>query len=330
VNLVPENDPALYRRRLRSELRKIREETGLSHREVTSEMDWSPSKLSRIEAGTVAVSTNDLRALLNLYQVTDRGKAAELVDIARKARERSPWWHQYRNVASAELISLCGYESSAKVLRNFEPLMLPGLLQTEGYARELLRHLRGSKDPRRIDALVSLRLHRQELLAEKADRRQHFLIDEAAIRRVIGGPAVMQKQLHRLRDAMHSPSITINIIPFSLGMYRGLRVPYVIYEFEDPQDETILYLEDPAQESVYFEEPGQPEGDEGAQTPAVYLEIFFELEHVVSEAETTAILDDAIDQLTRTPQRSQPFGDDVVDLTDGEHAGSVDPRDETE
>jgi transcriptional regulator with XRE-family HTH domain len=327
---VPDNDPALYRRRLRSELRKIREETGLSHREVTSEMDWSPSKLSRIEAGTVAVSTNDLRALLNLYQVTDRGKVTDLVDIARKARERSPWWSQYRNVASAELISLCGYESSARVLRNFEPLLLPGLLQTEEYARALFRHLRGSKDPRRIDALVSLRLHRQELLADRDDRSQHFLIDEAAIRRVIGGPAVMQKQLRRLKGAMRNPGTTIRIVPFSLGMYRGLRVPYVIFEFEDPQDETILYLENPAQESVFLEEAGQPEGDEGVQTPGIYLEMFFELEHVVSEAETIAILDDAIDRLATAPPRTDPFRDDVLDLTDTEPTESMDPSDEIE
>jgi transcriptional regulator with XRE-family HTH domain len=314
-----DNDPALYRRRLRSELRKIREKSGLSHREVTQEMDWSPSKLSRIEAGTVAVSTNDLRALLSLYQVAERDTVTELVDIARKARERSPWWSKYRDVASSELISLCGYESSARVLRNFEPLLVPGLLQTEEYSRALLNFLRGSKDPRRIDALVSLRLHRQELLLSTDGRSQHFLIDEAAVRRVVGGPTIMRGQLLRLREYMQHANTTVRIIPFDHGMYRGLRVPYVLFEFEDPQDENILYLENAAQESVFFEEVGQPEGDEGLQTPGIYLEMFFELEHVVTEEETVAILDDAIASLSGS--QAAPDGEEPqrVDLTDTDH-----------
>lgn len=315
-----ENDPALYRRRLRSELRKTREEAGLSHREVTAEMDWSPSKLSRIEAGTVTVSTNDLRALLRLYRVAEHNKVDELIDTARKARERSPWWQPYRHVASSELLALCGYESSARVLRNFEPVVLPGLLQTEAYARELLMFLPGPKDQRRFEDLVSLRLQRQELLTVQDGRSQHFLIDEATIRRMVGGPIVMRKQLLRLKEAMQHPGITIGIVPFDHGMYRGLRVPYVVFEFADPHDETILYLEDPALESVFFEESNQPEGDEGVPNPGIYLEVFFELEHATNEADTEALLDDALASVERLAhRRSQQLdvrGPSTVTLTD--------------
>lgn len=298
-----ENDPALYRRRLRSELRRVRETAGLSHKQVAVEMDWSPSKLSRIEAGTVAVSTNDLRVLLGLYQVTEKGRFNELIDVARRARERSPWWHKYRNVASSALLALCGYESSARVLRNFEPLLVPGLLQTDAYARELLQFLRGSKDQRRIDGLVALRMQRQELLAMQDGRSQHFLLDEAVIRRVVGGPSVMRKQLLQLKEAMQLPSVTLGIVPFEHGMYRGLRVPYVVYEFEDLQDETILYLEDPGGESVSVEEAEPPEGDEGTPNPTIYLEVFFELEHVTNDKDTEALLDDALAALDRSSRR---------------------------
>jgi transcriptional regulator with XRE-family HTH domain len=298
-----ENDPALYRRRLRAELRKVREHAGLSHKQVAAEMDWSPSKLSRIEAGTVAVSTNDLRVLLGLYQVTDKTRFDELIDIARRARERSPWWHKYRDVASPELLQLCAYESSARVLRNFEPLLMPGLLQTEAYARELLGYLRGSKDQHRIDGLVALRMQRQELLNTQDERSQHFLMDEAVIRRVVGGPAVMRKQLLQLKESMHRPNITIGVIPYEHGMYRGLRVPYVVYEFDELKDGATLYLENPAGESVAAEDTELPEGDEGIPNPTIYLEIFFELEHVTNDKDTEALIDDALAALDRSARR---------------------------
>ena len=296
-----EADPALYRRRLRSEIRKAREAAGLSHKQVAAEMDWSPSKLSRIEAGTVTMSTNDLRVLLALYKITDQAKVNELIDSARRARERSPWWHRYRDVASPELLALIGYETSAKVLRNFEPLGIPGLLQTEEYARELFRFIRGSKDRKRIDSLVMLRMHRQELLAVQDGRDQHFIIDEAAIRRMVGGPGVMRRQLIQLQELMAKPNVTIGILPFDHGMYRGLRVPYVVYEFDDPQDGTILYLENPDGELVISEDVELPEGDEGTPNPSIYLEVFFELEHTTSEADTVAIIDDAIAMTERSP-----------------------------
>jgi transcriptional regulator with XRE-family HTH domain len=291
-------DPALFRRRLRSELRRAREANNMSQKEVALAMDWSVSKLIRIETGAVTITTNDLRALLSHYNINDRQKVETLVETAKKSRERSAWWTEFKDVATPELLALCGYESSAKVIRNFEPLLIPGLLQTEEYAQNILQHIRGPKDPRRLEGLVKLRLQRQELLAGDGRQALHYILDEGVVRRVVGGIGVMRKQLQQLRELAQSPGVTIGIVPFSHGMYRGLRVPYVVFEFDDPQDETILYLENPQGESVIFEENAAPDEDEGVPTPAVYLEVFWELEQVAPPEDTLTILDDAIRSLS--------------------------------
>jgi transcriptional regulator with XRE-family HTH domain len=298
-------DPALFRRRLRSELRKAREALTMSQKDVAQAMDWSLSKLIRIETGAVTIATNDLRALLGHYGINDKRKVEDLVETARRSRERSAWWGQFKDVASPQLLAMCGYESSAKVIRTFEPLLVPGLLQTEEYATHLLTFLRGPKDPRRIQGLVDLRLERQEaLLDERSKRKLHFILDEAAIRRVVGGPAVMRRQLLRLKELTAHPNVSIGIVPFKHGMYRSLRVPYVVFEFDDPQDETILYLENPQGEDVVFEENVAPDEEEGVPTPAIYLEVFWELEQVAVPDMAPAMLDDAVASLS-----------EVVDLT---------------
>src|SRR5690349_2020111 len=122
-------DPTIHRRRLRSELRRAREASGRTQWETAQAMDWSLSKLIRIETGAVRVSTNDLRAMLSYYTV-DAERVAALVEVARAAREQ-PRWARYRDVASPEYLVFLGFESSATVIRNFEPILIPGLLQTE-------------------------------------------------------------------------------------------------------------------------------------------------------------------------------------------------------
>lgn len=291
------NDPAVYKRRLRSELRKARERLGMSQKDAAAAMDWSLSKIIRIEAGTVSISINDLRALLTHYQIQDSEQVDALVDIARKARERSPWWAKYKPYASSELLSYCAYESSAKIVRNFEPLLVPGLLQTEDYARTILRTLRGSKDPQRINHLVELRLQRQDILSMQDGRKLHFIMDEAVIRRAVGGPTAMRRQLTYLRDLASRPGISIRVIPFLHGMYRGLRVPYTQFEFSDPQDESILYLENPQGESIIFEQDADVGGDTGQPTPTVYLEVFWELEQAATREQSLVLIEQAISSM---------------------------------
>jgi len=288
-------DPTVHRRRLRSELRKARELAGLTQRDVAREMDWSLSKLIRIETGAVSIATNDLRALLALYEITDRQRIDALIEVARASRERS-WWSTYKDLVSQEYLAFLGYESSASVIRNFEPLLVPGLLQTEEYAREVLGVLQGP-DVSKIDKLVELRTQRQELLERKEPPSLHFILDEAVIRRIVGDPDVTRRQLNHLREVASRPEITIRVVPFSQGIYPGLRVPYVLFEFPLPEDEDILYIENPQGEMIIRE--GTPDEPEGTP-PVVHLGIFWQLEQISPKENTLPAIDDALARLRTT------------------------------
>ena len=299
--LVGQPDPAIHRRRIRSELRKARESAGLTQRDVAGEMDWSLSKLIRIETGAVSIATNDLRALLNHYGMTDSARVNDLVQIARASRERS-WWSSFKEVASPEYVAYLGYESSASIIRNFEPLLIPGLLQTEEYAREVISTF-GGQDTRSVDALVDLRMERQELLSREAPPTLHFILDEAVVRRVVGGPAVMRRQLLKLLETGQHDNIIIRIIPFTVGMYPRLRVPYVLFEFPEANDEDVLYIENPQGEMLIRE--NSPEEEE-AMTPIVYLGVFWQLEQIGRRGQATGIIEDALAGLAGLEEESAP------------------------
>jgi transcriptional regulator with XRE-family HTH domain len=285
-------DPAMHRRRVRTELRNMREAAGMTQRDVARAMDWSQSKLIRIESGAVNVSTNDLRALLGHYGV-DPARIDTLVGIARAARE-STRWSVYKDVASPEFMAFLGYESSASIIRNFEPLIVPGLLQTEEYARTIISFL-FARSPDKIDTLVDLRMQRQELFEREPPVESHFIIDEAVIRRMMGGRDVMRGQLRYLQGIVEGYSnITIQIVPFKRGMYRRQRGAYWLLEFPDPQDEYVLYVEAPQGEYIIRE--GSLEG-EGKESPVHYMADFCELEQSLNHEDTLRLLQDAINRL---------------------------------
>jgi transcriptional regulator with XRE-family HTH domain len=272
-------DPTVHRRRLRNELRKAREAAQMTQRDVAAAMDWSQSKLIRIETGAVNISTNDLRALLGHYGA-DKAKIDTMVELARAARE-APRWALYRDVATPEYIAFLGYESSASIIRNFEPLLVPGLLQTEEYARELITIL-DPENPQNHDALVDLRMQRQELIVKPDAPSLHFIMDEAVIRRQIGGPSVMRRQLKHLLEINGYPNVTMRIMPFTAGIYSRLRVPYVIFEFPEAADEDVLYVEYPSGELIVRE--NSPE-ERDRVDPINHLAIFWQLEQMASRDE---------------------------------------------
>lgn len=292
-------DPTVHRRRLRSELRRAREAAGFSQRDVAKAMDWSLSKLLRIEVGSVSITTNDLKVLLAYYGITDPARVEELIEMARASRERS-WWSVYREVASTEYLTYLGFESSASLIRNFEPLLVPGLLQTDDYAREVIGALEGP-DPVKVDALVDLRMRRQELLTRSDPPRLHFILDEAVIRRVVGGPDLMRAQLRHLREMASRPNVTIRIVTFRRGLYPRLREPFVIIEFPDPDDEDILIIENPDAPSIIRESSPEEQLD---ATPVGYLQVFFQIEQVAHREDTLPLLDDAISHMPAAPQTS--------------------------
>lgn len=284
-------DPAVQRRRLRNELRKAREEAGLRQLEVAAAMDWSQSKLIRIETGAVNISTNDLKALLGHYRI-DRARIDELVELARAARE-TPRWNQYRSVTTSEFVAFLGYESSASIIRNYEPLVVPGLLQTEEYARAILTV--AQSDTERIDKLIDLRSQRQDVLTREPLPDLHFILDESVLHRHVGGTDVAIRQLRHLREMAERPNITIRVVPFNAGYYPRMTVPYVIFEFPDATAESILYVEDRVGGFIIRE--ATPDG-QSKSDPVDYLGVFWQLELLAPKEGFKNAVEVALERMT--------------------------------
>jgi transcriptional regulator with XRE-family HTH domain len=237
--------PLVQRRRLRTELRTARQVSGLTQDQVAREMDWSLSKIIRIESASSGISSNDLKALLQLYGVKDPEQVDSLLALARAARERS-WWSKYRDVAPPSLLQLIEYESAADVIKQFESMIIPGILQTEDYARAVLQnHYGEGPGSDHLQDLVELRTQREDLFDAENRPSFQFILDEAAVRRMVGGPSVMWTQLRRLTEVARKPGITIEVIPFSAGLHAGMTGPFEIIKFADPSDRDIVYLETP-------------------------------------------------------------------------------------
>jgi transcriptional regulator with XRE-family HTH domain len=286
-------DPTIQRRRLRSELRKAREAAGKTQRETALAMDWSMSKLIRIETGDVRVSTNDLRAMLSYYDVA-ADRVTALVEVAKAAREQ-PRWARYKDVASSEYLAFLGYESSAAIIRNFEPILVPGLLQTEEYAREVLTAVEPAGAAGRVDSLVDLRIERQEIILRQPAPDLHFIIDESVIRHLVGGPEVMRRQLVQLRELATEPHVHLRILTFDKGIYPRMRIPYVIFEFDAPEDEDVLYIENATDELVIKENSPVETESNG---PVEYLQSFWRLEQLTHREEAIGLLERAVSQLS--------------------------------
>jgi transcriptional regulator with XRE-family HTH domain len=235
--------PLVQRRRLRTELKRARQASGLTQEQVAAEMDWSLSTMIRIEAGSSGMNANDLVRLLRLYAVTDPERVNALLALARAARERS-WWNAYRDVAPKSLLQLIEYESAARVIRQFETMFVPGILQIEDYARAVIQNYYGERPASdRVHALAELRVWREGLFDGENPPSFQFVVDEAAVRRLVGGAPVMRRQLRRLIEVADKPNITVEVIPFSAGLHPGMKGPFEIIEFADPAESDLVYLE---------------------------------------------------------------------------------------
>ncbi|MGI5165412.1 helix-turn-helix domain-containing protein [Spirillospora sp. CA-253888] len=235
------DSPTVHQRRLRIELRKAREAAGLTQEQAAKDLEWSLSKIIRIEGGTVRVAVTDVKILLQLYGVSAE-REAEFLALARAAREQG-WWSSYRRFLSPQMLDLIGYESAARLTREFQPLVLPGLLQTSAYAEEIITSVRPEFPADKVADLVEVRMRRQEIFDRDDPPQTSFVIDEAAIRRKVGGAVVMRAQLAHLLEMAQRPSVTIEIVPIDSGAHPGLQGPFKIIEFAEPEDDDVLYLE---------------------------------------------------------------------------------------
>ncbi len=237
--------PLMLRRRLRTELRTARLNKELTQEQVAKAMEWSLSKMNRIEKAKTGISTNDLKALLPLYGITDEERIEELLALARSARQ-SPWWSRYSDVAPPELIELIEYEYAASAVSQFETMFVPGILQTEEYASAVLQGFYGEKSSNeQVAALVELRTRRRDLLASDNAPNFLFVLDESVIHRVVGSPAITSQQLMHLVNVSKQPAVTIRLVPFAAGLHPGMKGPFEVVQFADAPDENIVFLETP-------------------------------------------------------------------------------------
>lgn len=234
-------DPTVQRRRLRMELRKARDAAGLKQADVARAMDWSPSKLIRIERGDVSVSTNDLKALLNHYGVKDRIQVNGLLDLARSARGAS-FYDQYGDLLKPGFKEYLAYEASASVIRQYDPVLIPGLLQTEEYARAILKHNAGFDDDK-VEKAWTVRQHRQDVHERDDPPDMLFVLDEAALRRNVGRGQVMLHQLEQLKSVAANKHVSLQILPFAVGAHPGMQGNFIMLEFADPNLDNLVHLE---------------------------------------------------------------------------------------
>ncbi|MEV8436696.1 helix-turn-helix transcriptional regulator [Actinosynnema sp. NPDC051121] len=243
------SSPTLRKRRLVSELRRLREAADLTIEDVAGRLECSASKISRIETGRVGVTPRDVRDMLSAYGA-DRSTLDELVQLARDARRRA-WWDEFGDVAPGRYV---GFEADAEEVRTYQGLMVPGLLQSEDYTRALIRAVLPDAAPAEVDRRVELRKARQALLAEDDPLRLHAVVDEAALRRLVGGPQVMAEQLRRLNEVGEQPNITLQVASFEQGGHAAMDGPFVILSFPEQSDPAVVYIESPKGD-VYWEQP---------------------------------------------------------------------------
>lgn len=247
-------DSSTSRRRLSAELRRLRVLRQLNQRQAAEALDWSPSKMHRIEKADVSISVTDMRALLGFYAVTDSAAVADLVELAKQARKRQEPFSEYRDVLPPDAIRFFGYEQAASSVAEVQLLVMPGLLQTDDYARALLVGVHGFSDPR-VDKFIRSRRERQRLLTARAGPELTFFIDEAALYRTIGGPEVMRNQLNWLCQLSDLPTLDIRILPLALGAHVGLRGSFVLLSFPDRNDPDVLFLENRRGDTLFRDEP---------------------------------------------------------------------------
>ncbi|MFJ5304999.1 helix-turn-helix domain-containing protein [Streptomyces sp. NPDC088350] len=249
--------PAVRRRKLGAELRALRAGVGLTSGEAARLVGWHQSKVSRIETGASGVKAPDVRLLLDAYQVGDAQLRDMLLVLAGSddGGGRHHWWHAYRGVLPPAYRDFISLESQASTIRTLETSVVPGLLQTPEYARAVTRAAVGGLDndgPERLDALVQVRLARQDVLRMDPPLALSVVLDEAVLRREVGGPGVMARQLERLVEAAHLPQVRLQVLPFAAGAHIGITGPFVIFSFPSTSDLDVVVL-DHLTSSLYLE-----------------------------------------------------------------------------
>ncbi|MEU1283140.1 helix-turn-helix transcriptional regulator [Kitasatospora sp. NPDC005856] len=225
------------------ELRRIREGLNLKVDDVAARLGWHQSKVSRLENGRHGVRANEVGILLDVYEVADPDTRNALATLAREGKRRV-WWQPYSDVISQRYASFISFEAEAVSIRNFESSLIPGLLQTADYARAVTRKLQPEGTAEEINALVDVRMARQNAALRREEPLKLWaIVDEAALRRVVGSRAIMAKQLQQLISASKEPNVTLQVVPFEAGAHPGVLGSFAIMEFPVRNDLDVVYTE---------------------------------------------------------------------------------------
>ncbi len=237
--------PTLRLRRLAAELRRLRAAAGLTREEVTERTGINEATLYRVEVAKARPQARTLVALLDLYGVTDADQRADLTTLARKSVEQS-WLQSFPAELPEPYTTYISFEGEARSLLNYECLFIPGLLQTEDYARAALQRGMPSATNEDIARLVEARMSRQAVLTREPPLRLWAIVDEAALHRPVGGTTVMRAQLEHLTEASHQPHITLQVIPYDVGGHPGMSGSFVVLQFADAPASDVVYIESQA------------------------------------------------------------------------------------
>lgn len=249
--------PQLRRIVLGGRLRRLREVRQIGRRRAADTIHSSESKISRLELGRIGFKVRDVEDLLTLYGVTDEPERATMLALARQANQ-APWWHAYRDIVPAWFEPYLSLEQDACVVRAYEPCAIPDLLQTADYARAVIRRTHRSAQDAEIEQRVSLRLRRQQLLTSRQPSPPQLwtVLDEAALRRPAGSPAITRTQIRHLIDMADRPYVRIFAVPFRAGQFGTVGVPFTILRFPGELIPDLVYTEY-LTGAAYPETPGQ-------------------------------------------------------------------------
>ena len=249
--------PTVLRIVLGTQLRKLREAKGISREEAGEYIRASHAKISRLELGRVGLKERDVEDLLTLYGVTDDNERKVFLDLVNQARQPG-WWHRYNDLLPNWFELYLRLEQESSYIRCFDHQTIPGLLQTEDYARNVIRFGHGSTTRDELERRVHLRLNRQKVLTQPGAPRFWAVVDEAALRRPIGGPETMRAQYKHILNMVEHPNITLQILPFERSGYAVLSGSFTILRFNHADLPDLVYIEQ-LTSSVYHDKRNEVE-----------------------------------------------------------------------
>lgn len=284
--MAADTSPTVRRRRLASELRRLRIEHGLSMQEVAERMELTAASVSRIETGRRGIRPRDLRAFLDMYGVPEADREP-LLDLSREARQRG-WWQNYGDVLPGEYATLIGLEAEATSLRTYQQTLVPGLLQTADYARSVIAATRPGDTPEEVERRVSVRMERQKRLTDDNPLELSVILGEGVARQLVGTTQITADQFKHLAEVGRRPNVMLQILPHRAGAHPAMTGSFTVVGFPASSDLDVIYLENMSS-GLYLED---------AADVRRYVSVFDYLRAAaLSPADTATMLMDAPNNL---------------------------------